>query len=528
MTLTRRRLLATVAAFTAASTALGTPLLAQQRGGRLVIVTAASPRTLNPATQSGTGTGVPGAQIFASPLKFDAEWNPQPYLAKSWVVADDGLSVSLTLVDNAVFHDGAPVTSADVAFSIELLRDNHPFNSMFSPVTHVETPDAHTAVIHLSAPHPAILLALSGVLCPILPKHVYGDGQDIKTHPANTAPVGCGPFKFVSFKPGEEIVLERFDDFFIDGHPYLDGMVIRTVKDASAILIAMENGDADMFPFMSGSQQVKRLEKQDGIEVTSQGYAAVGPIVWLAFNTARAPLDDVKVRQAIAYATDRDFITKALHRGTSQPQRGPIVEQSPFFEPDIEAYDLDLDRANALMDEAGLAPDSSGKRLSLTIDYVPALPAEQGKNVAEYLKSQLKKIGIELEVRAAPDFPTWSGRVGNHDFDLTIDILFNWGDPVIGVHRSYLSDNIKPGVIWSNTQSYANARVDELLAQATVEMDPVKRKLAYSEFQKIVAQDLPVYWLNTMPFHTAYKASIVNPPLSIWGPMQSMDDLSLS
>jgi peptide/nickel transport system substrate-binding protein len=112
----------------------------------------------------------------------------------------------------------------------------------------------------------------------------------------------------------------------------------------------------------------------------------------------------VRVRQAIAYAIDRDFITKALHRGVSTPQRGPIIESSPFFDETIPAYDVDLDKANALMAEAGF-----GDGMELTVDYIPG-PAEQQKNVAEYLKSQLKKIGIEVEVRAAPDFPTWAGR----------------------------------------------------------------------------------------------------------------------
>ncbi len=526
MNITRRHLLASTAVFAAALPLTTLPAFAQQRGGTLVIATTANPRHLNPAVQSGTGTGVPGTQIFASPLKYDADWNPQPYLAKSWEIAEDGLSVTLNLVDNAKFHDGVDLTSEDVAFSILTIRDNHPFKSMFGPVTGVDTPDAHTAVIQLSQPHPAILLALSSALCPIIPKHVYGDGQDMKSHPMNNTPVGSGPFKYVSFNAGEEIVLERFDDFFIDGRPYLDGIVIRRIKDSSALLIAMENGDADMFPYMASAQQITRLSKVDELVVTDQGYAGIGPINWLAFNTAKEPFDDVRVRQAIAYATDRDFITKALHRGTSTQQRAPIIESSPFFDDSIATYDVDLDKANALLDEAGLAADGDGTRASFTMDFIPG-QGEQQKNVAEYLKSQLKKVGLEIELRAAPDFPTWAGRVSNHEFDMSMDIVFNWGDPVIGVHRTYLSDNIKKGVIWSNTQSYQNARVDEVLNAAAKEMDPAARGALYSEFQQIVGEELPVYWINALPFHTAYNKNIVNPPVSIWGPMQSMDDLSM-
>jgi len=491
-------------------------------GGTLVIASSQVPRHLNGAVQSGIATAVPSTQIFASPMRYDENWEPQPYLAKSWEVSEDGLSVTLHLVDNATFHDGKPVTSEDVAFSIMTIKENHPFKSMFAPVEAIETPDPLTAVIKLSQPHPALLLAMSPALAPILPKHIYGDGQDIKSHPANSAPVGSGPFMLEEFTAGEAIVLKKNPNFFIEGRPKLDEIIIRIIKDPSALLIAMENGEADIYPFMAGAQEINRLSKVDGLEVTAEGYAAVGPINWLAFNTESPKLSDVRVRQAIGYAIDRDFITKALHRGVSTPQRGPIIESSPFFDPSIEAYDVDLDKANALMADAGF-----GDGMELTIDYIPG-PKEQQQSVAEYMKSQLKKIGIDVTVRAAPDFPTWAGRVGGHDFELSMDVVFNWGDPVIGVHRTYLSDNIVKGVIWSNTQSYANPKVDDLLNAAAVELDMDKRKALYAEFQQIVAQDLPIYWINATPYYTAYSAKLSNPPKGIWGTMHPMDMVEIT
>lgn len=209
-------------------------------------------------------------------------------------------------------------------------------------------------------------------------------------------------------------------------------------------------------------------------------------------------------------------------RGIAKPQRGPITESSPFFDPTIPAYDVDLDKAKALMEEAGF-----GDGMELTVDYIPG-PKEQQQSVAEYLKSQLKKIGIAVTVRAAPDFPTWAGRVGGGDFELTMDVVFNWGDPVIGVHRTYLSSNIRKGVIWSNTQQYSNPKVDELLNAAAVETDMDKRKALYAEFQQIVGADLPVYWINALPYHTAYDKRLQNVPTGIWGTMHPMDMVSWS
>ncbi|MFD1507847.1 ABC transporter substrate-binding protein [Lacimonas salitolerans] len=492
-------------------------------GGTLVIVSSQVPRHLNGAVQSGIATAVPSTQIFASPLRYDENWEPQPYLAESWEVAEDGLSVTLNLVKGATFHDGEPITSEDVAFSIMTTKENHPFKSMFAPVEGVDTPDAQTAVIRLSQPHPALLLSLSPALAPVLPKHIYGDGQDVASHPRNsTDVVGSGPFMLQEFTAGEAIVLKKNPNFFIDGRPKLDEILIRIVKDPSALLISMQNGDADMYPFMAGSQEIRRLQEADHLTITDQGYAAVGPINWLAFNTKSEKLSDVRVRQAISYAIDREFITKALHRGVSTVQRGPIIESSPFFEADIETYDVDLDKAQALMAEAGFADG-----MDLTIDYIPG-PKEQQQSVAEYMKSQLGKIGINVTVRAAPDFPTWAGRVGGHDFEMTMDVVFNWGDPVIGVHRTYLCDNIRQGVIWSNTQSYCNDQVDQLLNDAAIELDQDKRKAMYSEFQQIIAQDVPIYFINATPYHTAYDKRLQNAPTGIWGAMHPMDRVEWS
>lgn len=124
------------------------------------------PRHLNPSVQSGIATAIPSTQIFASPLHYDKNWQPHPYLAESWEVTNDGLSVTLHLVEGATFHDGEPITSADVAVSIATVQANHPFQSMYAPVTSVDTPDELTAVINLEHSHPAILLAMSPALLP--------------------------------------------------------------------------------------------------------------------------------------------------------------------------------------------------------------------------------------------------------------------------------------------------------------------------------------------------------------------------
>ena len=496
-------------------------------GGTLVLATTQKPRHLNPAVQSGIATAVPGTQIFATPVRFDDNWNPQPYLAESWAFSDDGMALTLNLRKGATFHDGHPITSKDVAFSIETIKANHPFKTMFGPVEAIDTPDDHTAVLRLSAPHPALLLALSSALGVIIPEHIYGDGQDPKAHPRNSDTVGSGPFKLAEFKPGEHIILEKNENFFLEGYPKLDRIIIKNYKDVTSMVLAIDSGEVDMLPFLAGTRDIARLRKNASIEVTDQGYAAVGPLNWLAFNTKHEIFKDVRVRQAIAYAIDRDFIVNALHGGFSTAATGPVHPGSPFFAPDVESYDLDLAKAAALLDEAGYPAGADGVRFSVELDYLPAF-AEQQKSVAEYLRPQLKKVGIAVELRASPDFPSWAKRVSSHEFELTMDIVFNWGDPVIGVHRTYVCSNIRQGVIWSNTQSYCNEEVDALLDAAGKEIDQAKRQTLYRQALQIIVDEVPLAFLNTLPYHTAYnKNKIGNPPLSIWGAMAPLDKVTV-
>ena len=508
-------------AATAAAAFLATSALADEpkRGGTLVTVIASTPRVLNPAVQSGVATGFPGAQLFASPLRYDDSWTPQPYLAKSWEVSDDGLKVTLHLVENATFHDGHPITSEDVAFSVDIIKQYHPFKSMFAPVTSVDTPDPHTAVINLSKPHPALMLAMSGQLMSIIPKHIYGDGQDPKNHPRNNVDVvGSGPFKLVEFKNGEHIILERYDGFFIPGRPYLDKIVMRIMPDSSARAIALENGELMLSAFEAEPTLINRLSKVKGLTVTEKGYGGIGPIDWLAMNTTRGPLQDKKVRQAIAYAIDKNFILKALLRGTAVEAKTGIHPDSPLYDADVNNYPLDLDKAGALLDEAGY-PMKDGKRFDITMELAP-FPGYKSRT--EYIKQALSKVGIEVTLHASPDFPSWAKLMGTLDFDMSLDSVYNWGDPVIGVNRTYMSSNIGKGV-WSNTQGYSNPRVDELLDMAANENDPEKRKAYYKEFQEIVADEVPIYFLNAVPMHTIYSDKVGNPPMGIWGTSSPID-----
>src|SRR5699024_4815144 len=215
-------------------------------------------------------------------------------------------------------------------------------------------------------------------------------------------------------------------------------------------------------------------------------------------------------------------LIEALTNGFGGRADGPIISSSPYATDDRKVYELDLEKAGALLDEAGYEADADGTRFSAVIDIVPGVPF--GKISAEYIRQQLRKIGIDAQLRTSADCPSWAQRIANHDVDMTTDSVFNWGDPVIGVHRTYLSSNIR-NVIWTNTQSYKNDRVDELLAQAAVELDDEKRKELYKEFQQIVAEEVPIIHTSESPVRTLFRPEVGNVPQSIWGTLSPFDEV---
>ncbi|HJM51366.1 MAG TPA: ABC transporter substrate-binding protein [Alphaproteobacteria bacterium] len=523
---TKRILTAAIAGAAMALVLAGPASAAEpKQGGTLTFIYRIIGGHFNPAIASGTPTGIPGTQLFAALLRFDAQWNPQPYLAESWKIADDGLSVRVNLRKNAVFHDGHPITSEDVAFSIATYQKNHPFKPMYAPVTKVDTPDPHTAILRLSKPHPAILLAMSSQLGVVIPKHVYGKTDNIRKHPQNSQNiVGSGAFKLKEFKPGEHIILERFDKYFLKGRPYVDRIVYKKMAESTSRIIALEKGKADFTAFAADAQELTRYKKSKHLSLTPNGYSAIGPLNWLAFNTARKPFDDKRVRQAFAYALDKKFLLKVLYQGFAQRATGPIHPGSVFYSADVNHYNYDLDKAKALLDAAGYKPDAYGVRIKTTLDFIPG--GALWKRWAELTKAQLKKAGIAVTIKASSDFRAWLKTVTSHNFDMTLDSVFNWGDPVIGVHRTYQSSNIRKGVPWHNTQQFRNDAIDAIMEKAGKELDLGKRKALYAEMQKMIVDEAPIAYINASPYHTVYNNERVgNPPInSIWGTSAPWDE----
>lgn len=464
------------------------PALAQELpvpGGTAIVVLGADPEHLNPGISTGYPVAAVGANVYSALLRQNSEGRPEGDLAESWTVSEDGTVYTFTLRD-ATFHDGTPVTSADVAYSItEVAGPNHGrFLNAFQRIESVETPDEKTVVIRLKEPYAPLISLLTVFDMPVLPRHVY-EGTDPLTNPANFEPIGSGPFRFSQWVRGERIEIVRYDDYFRqDEKALLDRIVFRIVPQDIARSTAIELGEADLlWGFYMPPADFARLEADPNVQ-TWKGIS-IPALYFIFMNTESEGLSDPRVRKAIAHAVDLEQVVEQAQGGLGQPGSGPFGAGFPYAyseETDYRTlYPYDPERARQLLAEAGVS--------NLTLRFVYDSARGAFGATAEIMRDQLRQVGIDLVIEPA-ERAVMVERVYNRDYDLSMQSFTSSGDPAIGYHRIYLT--AEPGTPFVNATGYSNPEVDALLAQAAAVPDIDARAELYRQAMRIIAEDFPV------------------------------------
>jgi peptide/nickel transport system substrate-binding protein len=507
-------------------TLFATHAQAQTRGGTLNFVVTPEPTTLVDLATTATNVLKVSPKVVEGLLEYDFKFQPKASLATSWEVSDDRRKYVFHLRRGVKWHDGKPFTSADVAYSIQTLRQVHPrAKTTFANVTDVATPDPYTVVITLSKPAPYLIKAFSSSETPIVPKHIY-EGTDVLTNPANNAPIGTGPFRFVKWVRGSYVEYVRNDDYWDKGKPWLDRIVVKVINDPAARTVAFEDGSVDL----SGDSPVplsdlERLKANPKLGLETRGYEFQAGVARIEFNLDNPVLKNTKVRQAIASALDREVIRKVIYYGYATPLASPIIPSSPYYDPAPTPYPFNVERANALLDEAGYPRKADGTRFALTVDPLPIgdLPAR----TAAYVKSALARVGIAVTVRSQ-DLPAYLKRIyTDRDFDFSINGMSNLFDPVVGVARLYTTSNFRRGVPFTNGSHYSNPEIDQLFSQVAEETDEAKRKQLFSQIQRILERDLPDINLVSPQYLTVYSRAVHNHTTSPDGVSSSFADVWL-
>lgn len=471
----------------------------------LVVALSGDPGALNPAVTTAGNTHPVTDQIFNGLVGLDEHLTPVPELAESWTLEDDGRAYRFALRRDVKWHDGQPFTSADVKFTFEeaLLKYHSRTRAALQDLLErVDTPDEHTAVFRLRRPYSPLLQRLDVVEASIIPRHAYA-GQDLLTGEQTRHPIGTGPFRFVSYAPADRVVLERNPAYFRAGLPGIDRVVFRILPNTATAVAALEKGDVDYVGGVSGPD-VERLRQTPGIAVVSGTGGSGGSVCQdvLIPNLSRPPLNDVRVRRAIAMALDRQFLVDHVYFNQGRPATGPISHLLAWaYTPDVRQYPHDVAAAARLLDQAGLKPRRNGERFAITFTH-----ASTQQRLGLALREQLKAVGITLNLETL-DFNAQVDQVFvKKAFDLGMASYCNGADPDIGVRRVYVSSNIGP-FPFSNGAGYRNERVDALFDQASRSANRDVRRAGYVEIQKILADEVPYFWLIDSEGLRAYRTA---------------------
>lgn len=502
-------------ALTAASPAQ-TPV----KGGTLNGIVQPEPPTLMLGMNQQAPTIYVAGKIYQSLLTYTPDLKPQPELAKSWVMSADGLTYTFELESNVKWHDGKPFTAEDVAFTVDkFLRKTHPranvvLNRYVASVTALSPTKVE---FKLKEPFGPFLSLFEVSTLPMVPKHLY-DGTDYATNPANQTPIGTGPFKFKEWKRGSHIHLVKNEAYWKPGKPYIDELYFRVIPDSASRALAFEKGDVQV---LRGGDvdnvDVRRLRALKGVTTTTAGWEMYSPLAFMMMNNRKAPFDNVKVRQAVMNAIDKNFIATTIFFGLAKPAAGPFASTTLFNDTNLKPYPYNVEKAKALIKESGVDLSKSPVKI-LSFPY-----GAQWERLAEYVKQGLEQIGFTVSIEPA-DAGSWAKRVSDWDFDLSFNFTYQYGDPALGVARHYLSTNIVKGSPFANNQGYANPKADELLIKAASSVDQNERAKLYAEFQKITFEEVANGFLAELQFATLYRSNIKNLVKTGIGLNETLDD----
>lgn len=441
-----------------------------------VIAVPDEPPSLDPTTNAAAAIDqVLNQNVYEGLVRATPDGKIVPALAESYEVSPDGLTYTFHLRKGVLFHNGQPFTARDVVATFT--RDKapaygHPHPEYYTNIHTITAPDPYTVIFHLDQVDAAFLSVLalgdSVILPAILP-------PDIKDHP-----VGTGPFRFVEWSLGDHLTLARFKHYYRPGVPKLDRVTFRFMPDPASALAALLSGDVDIDARVPAEIAI-------GVKNNPAIKTIAGPqnlVQILAINNARTPFNDLRVRQAIAYALDRNAIIQGSMFGYGTPIGSHLTPTSPYYVDLTGLYPHDPTKARTLLAQAGYP---HGFTTTMTLPQNYAIHVRTGEIIAD----QLSRVGINVQLKLV-DWGQWLARVYHQaDYDLTVIGHVGKLDPglmLTGYGAARKNYYFRRG--------YDNPTLDALLAQGMRTLNEIKRKKIYAQAQEIIARDVVNYFIQ--------------------------------
>jgi len=441
----------------------------------VTMVIESSPANLDPRVGTDAQSERIDELIFDALLRRDDHFNVVPGLAEKWEMPD-ALTYVFHLRRGVRFHDGRPLTSKDVKWTFDSLLNGTIRSakaSSYKNVSSIDAPDDWTVVFHLKEPYVSFPWNVSEGAIGIVPA---GSGAEASRHP-----IGTGPFRFVSQEQDKDVVLERNPDYH-GAQPKIARVRFAVVPDATTRILELRKGSADVALNAFTADAVETIRSQDELKVQqTQGtiYAYIG------MNLRDPILQDVRVRQALAYAIDRESLVKYLWHDEARMADSILPPQHWAYSGAVAKYPLDPARARNLLDQAGFTSGKNGVRFHLVMK---TSTEESTRLFAAVLQQQLRDVGIALDLRSF-EAATFLSDIAKGEFQIfSLRWIGGNEDPDI---FDFVFNSAKTPPKGSNRGFYRNPQVDALIAKGLAETDQTKRKHIYAELQKIVAEDLP-------------------------------------
>jgi len=463
--------------------------------------------------------------VYESLFERNGKGEAVPWLAKDYEFAEDGLTLTLFLEEGVTFHDGEPFNAEAVKFNLERKMElKKPLWELIEDVTEISVVDDYTVELKLAKPAPHIIPTLaSKTFVMYSPKWVKENSTQTEAgeqvahgvdEGLSLTAVGTGPFKLKSFEPNVALEVEKYEDYWKDGLPYLDSITVRTVPDNATAALMMENGELDVTEMLMDTDIQRFMTTPDlGVKVITFDSSVQ---YYIPLNNLHEPLDDKRVRQAFNYAVDKQGMIDTIFLG-----HGATLAKAPLLTPSIGGYKevgyyaYDPDKALSLLQEAGYEMGDKDKLFRdgkpLTVDFLTRSGKSKGDyQIAEVVQANLAAVGVNtrLTVIEAATF-IWEVTVPHEEAEYEM-INLTWG--TFTGDAAYPMNMFFHSYAWApryyNRCYYANPEVDALIEEARLKPDLEQRNALYQDALELIFDDAPFIQLFQQAFNVAYQDNI--------------------
>jgi peptide/nickel transport system substrate-binding protein len=486
-------------------------------GDKIITGSTAEASNLIPMLASDSASHEVSAFIFNGLVKYDKDLTLIGDLAESWDISEDGLTITFHFKKGVKWHDGVEFTADDVMFGYKTIIDEKTLSAYkedFLQVKKAEVLDKYTFRVVYDKPYAPALASWGSLV--VLPKHIL-EKEDIGKTAFSRKPIGTGPFKFKEWIPGQKVILDANDDYFED-RPYLDGVTIRIIPDTTTMFLELKTKGLDwmgLSPLQYKKQTEGRFFRKNYKKFRYPSFS----YTYFGFNLKHPWFSDKKIRQAIAYALDKEELVKGVLLGLGTVSTGPYVPNTWPYNPNVKKYEYNPQKSKELLKEAGWIDadgdgilEKNGKKFEFTVLTNMANTARI--KTATIIQYRLKEVGIKLNIRSLEwsAFINWF--IDKKRFEA---VILGWSiglDP--DQYDIWHSTKIKEKEL--NFVSFSNKEVDDLLEEGRRTFDIEKRKKAYFRIQEILAEELPYIFLyvpDNLPIVSSRFEGIEPAPIGI-------------